>query len=165
MSELTRESYVESELKKWKEEYIIRFDQEFLIKSMLELQFQYNITPDDHVKTKKDLMEVITRTMRELRLKPNLNKDRLKILVIVKDDGHAIHTYNMFQKMFAESITFDDIQVLINRVNIPKINTKNFEIIIEKANLNLLRGMRADYILNLSGEYEIDKLFEEQNNL
>jgi hypothetical protein len=160
MRELTREEYVESELKKWKEEYIIRFDQEFLVKSMLELQYQYRNIPDEHVKTKNDLMRLITQTMHELRLKPNLNKDGFKILVIAKDDDQAVRTYNMFQKMFADSIPFDDIQVISPyRVNIPKINTKNFEIRIETAHINLLRGMRADYILNLSGNTEIDEEF------
>jgi glutaredoxin-related protein len=166
MNELTRESYVESELKKWKESYIIRLEQEFSIKAMLELQYQYNNTPDEHVKAKRDLIETITKINRDLRLKPVINKDKFKVLVIVNHDYEAVNIYNMFQKMLVDMIPFDDIQIASSgRVSIPKISTKNFDIVIDKSNLSLLHGKKADYIVNLSGNSEIDKLFRDQNKL
>ncbi|WP_137743409.1 hypothetical protein [Robertmurraya siralis] len=149
----SRETYVERELNNWKENYIVRPEQEFLLKSMFELQHQYKITPDEHVKAKRDLIYTIQDVMRSLKLVPVLNKDRFKVLVVVDSDYEKVRVYEMFQKMFADKILLDEINATVNRTHSPKINTKDFEIRIEKDNKNLFRGgMKVDYILNLSGK-------------
>jgi hypothetical protein len=68
--ELTRESYIESELKKWKDYYEIGFDQEFELEALAKLKYQFTITPDDHVKTMSDILDTITRIKNKLDLKP-----------------------------------------------------------------------------------------------
>lgn len=162
----SREIYVESELNKWRESYVVKPEQEFMLKSMFELQYQFKITPDDHVRTKKDLIETIQRIMNNLRLVPVLNKDRFKVLVMVNNDHEKVRVYDMFQKMFIDIIPLDDIKVNSSgRIRVPVIDTKEFEIRIEKADLSYLRGTRADYILNLSDNKEIDEYFREQNKL
>lgn len=164
MTELTRESYVESELTKWKENYIVRHEHEFSLRAMLELQYQFKNTPDDHVKAKKDLIDTIQRILLNLRLKPTLNTKQFKVLVVVNNSQQKVHMYNMFQKMFESQIPFDDIKVAANgNISVEKIVTKNFEIRIETVRVNMLP--RADYILNLTGNKEIDENFRSQNKL
>jgi hypothetical protein len=166
MSELTRESYIERELERWKENYIIPIEQEFSVRAMLGLQFQYDNTVDEHVRTKKDLIDTIQRILGSLRLKPVLSKDRFRVLVIVNNNHQTINVYNMFQKMLFEKISFENIKHASNGdMSVKNISTKHFDIRIEKANINLVRGLKADYILNLSGDKEIDDYFKNHNKL
>lgn len=166
MENINRESYVESQLAKWRESYIVKPEQEFMLKAMFELQYQYKNTPDDHIKTKRDLIEAVQRIMSSLKLVPALSKDRFKVLVIVNDDIDQVKVYEMFQKMFVDRIPLKEIQVIgSGRIQIPLINTNEFEITIKKLNMHLLRGMRADYILNLTGNKEVDDYFKGMNKL
>ncbi|MFO1442960.1 hypothetical protein KDN24_06980 [Bacillus sp. Bva_UNVM-123] len=162
----SRESYVERELNNWKESYIVKPEQDFLLRSMFELQFQFKVTPDEHVKAKRDLIYTIQGIMSSLKLVPALNKDRFKVLVIVGSDHKQVRVFQMFQKMFVDRIPLNEIQVSGNgKIRVPVINTKEFEIRIENDNINLLRGLRADYILNLSGNTEVDEYFRNMNQL
>lgn len=83
MSE-AREQYVEREFKLWKDNYVITFDQEFIIKAMLGLQYQYNNTSDDHIKTKKDIIETIQRIKYGIKLNPNKD-NRDQVTIDIKD--------------------------------------------------------------------------------
>lgn len=74
-----RDEWVESEFKKWQENFIISFDEEFEVKAILDLQWQYKTVEDSHVKTKSDILSIVSRAKRDLMLKP---KDREKIFLV-----------------------------------------------------------------------------------
>lgn len=74
-----RDEWIESEFKKWQENFIISFDEEFEVKAILDLQWQYKTVEDSHVKTKSDILSIVSRAKRDLMLKP---KDREKIFLV-----------------------------------------------------------------------------------
>jgi hypothetical protein len=65
----SRHEYVEREFKKWSEEYVIPFDQEFEVKALLDLQWQFANTADDYIKSKTDIIVAIQRLKQGLKLK------------------------------------------------------------------------------------------------
>lgn len=65
-----RVEWVESEYKKWEEMYEILFEDEFNVKALLSLRHQFSATPDDHTKTKVDLLHAMKGLQRDLGLKP-----------------------------------------------------------------------------------------------
>lgn len=73
MTTINRREYVEGELKKWNEEYEIPFEQVFDVKAILDLEYQFLSTPDDHIKTKSDIVHTMQRLKSGLRLKPKKN--------------------------------------------------------------------------------------------
>jgi hypothetical protein len=73
--EQTRKEYIESEFKKWEEVYEIEFNQEFEIKALLDLQYQFSSTPREHVKTIGDLIHTMNQIKRNLNLKPKKNEE------------------------------------------------------------------------------------------
>lgn len=68
MSKGTQSEYVAREFEKWSERYEISFEQEFLIKSLIDLQRQFIETPDDHVRTRQDVLNMIIQIQSRLRL-------------------------------------------------------------------------------------------------
>lgn len=70
-----RAEWVESEFKKWQEHFIISFDEEFEVKAILDLQWQYNNIEDNHVKSKSDILYTISRAKRDLGLKPRVKTE------------------------------------------------------------------------------------------
>lgn len=71
-----RERYVQEQFNKWSEHYIIPFEHEFELRKYFELQHQYDNTPDDHVKTKRELIDMMGKLKYHLpRLKPKLNNE------------------------------------------------------------------------------------------
>lgn len=67
---LAREEYIEREFIKWKENFVIPFEKEFLVKAVLYLQHQFQSLPEEYVKAKADVLATIKRTMHDLGLKP-----------------------------------------------------------------------------------------------
>lgn len=67
---MNKEKYIEKELEKWKQYYNIPFENEFDVRALLSLQYDFMSLPDDYVKSKKDLIEAMSRIKRDLYLKP-----------------------------------------------------------------------------------------------
>lgn len=146
MSELTREQYVESEYKKWEEKFEIPFELDFEIKALFELQHQFINTPDEHIKTKTDLINVIGRLKRDLNLKPIKkfnDKDKLKVLIIA-DNLSIKKEYEEFLSQILEGNI--ETQYLRNSKSDFVTNTHKITIAVEN---ELLRGWRADLVYRL----------------
>lgn len=79
MAFTNRREYVESEFAKWNNEYDIPFEQVFDVKAILDLEHQYLSTPDDHVKTKSDIVHTMQRLKSGLRLKCKNNAYMISI--------------------------------------------------------------------------------------
>ncbi|GFN32588.1 hypothetical protein [Paenibacillus xylaniclasticus] len=57
----TKDEYVKENFKKWKEVYRFPAEYDFYIESLLDLQWSFKNIPNDHVKTKKELLDMIMR--------------------------------------------------------------------------------------------------------
>lgn len=93
-----RAQRVESEYKKWEERFVIPFDKEFTVKTLIDLQDQFNHVPLNHTKEKMDLLHMIQRLEGSLNLKENTNgvKTKTNILFIAKEK----HTLDDLQSLF-----------------------------------------------------------------
>lgn len=91
-----RSDWVESEYEKWNGNFEIPFDKEFEVKAILALQHQFERTEDAHVKTKADILHMITTAKRDLKLKPK-EKSGLPegVKVITSEIGYTLRDQNI----------------------------------------------------------------------
>ncbi|PAD84865.1 hypothetical protein CHH57_02210 [Niallia circulans] len=166
MSELTREQFIEREYESWKERFKVPYEQEFNVKAMFELQWQYSKTPSDHIKTKRDILETIQRILQGMRLEPVYKVDEHRRLIVFVNNDHQIATlHEMFKFMLNNKLIIEDLKM--NSVRCKSVlETKNLAIDIEVPKSELsYRGIRADYVLNLTSNKEIDEYFKDKNLL
>lgn len=164
-TKITRKEYIESELAKWKEKYEIGFQDEFDLKAMLELQYQFTITPPEHVKTLGDIIHTKNQIMRNLNLKPAVSKENFEVLVFVNNNLQKAQVHDLFSRLLSGKLIEDELQVAMSGKVKGVLKSSNFNIRVETDSLNYYRGMRADYILNLTGNKEIDEYFRNQNKI
>lgn len=165
---VSRESYMESEFKKWQEKFEIPFEKEFDVKALLSLQYQFMVTPDEHIKSKKDLIDAIHRLQYNLKLEPVTNPDEFKILAIVNNQSQKGSLFEMFKKLLGDKIIESSIKTNSPGELRTKLRTKDCEISIltcSHNNIDHLRGRKADYILNMTGSRDVDEYFRDQNKL
>jgi hypothetical protein len=152
--QLTRKEYIESELGKWKEVYEINFQDEFDLKAMLDLQYQYMITPTEHIKTIGDIIHTKNQIMKNLNLKQKRNvsmtNEKMDFLIIVKNDVQMID----LETLLLESVDKKIIEKKYKSSGSTEIVTDKYRIKIKKYNENLLRGTRADIALKVDNAKE-----------
>ena len=68
----TQEEYIEEKCKLWNDIYLIPCDMGLMIRSMFELEYQFMTTPQEDVKTKKDILDMIHKISQSTRLKPQI---------------------------------------------------------------------------------------------
>jgi hypothetical protein len=69
-----RERYVQEQLKIWNEKYDIPFECKYELIKYFELQYQYDNTPDIHVKTKREILDMMSKLKMQLpRFKQKFN--------------------------------------------------------------------------------------------
>ena len=151
-----KNEYVEQKYVKWKEKYDIPDYEEFMLKVMFDLEHQYNNTPDEHIKTKSDILRTINDIKKDCNFKYSKSqkiedKDKNIILIVTDNDDRYLREifYNMLGK---EVINYTDVR------NNSVILTGKYIIKFKEKNSNNLRGMRCDYFLNLTS----DKKFENE---
>jgi uncharacterized protein YfbU (UPF0304 family) len=146
MNQASRVSYIEREYKKWEEKFEIPFELEFNVKALLSLQHQFMELPEEHVKTKADVMSTITRLQRDLNLKPKRklqDNEKREYLFIVE---------NAIQKLNIEELLINSSKVeqVLSRAYSTKITTDEFKIHIKMQDEHSgLRGLRADTVLKI----------------
>jgi hypothetical protein len=122
-----------------------------MVKAMFGLQHQYDNTPEDHVKAKRDLIETIQRILMSLRLNKKVKyTDGEKINIVLKA-GNSIDVNALTELM-------DNLL----RKNIEKKRVSNTDSLLETDNANIriinmssplgTRGLKADYIFNILQE-------------
>jgi hypothetical protein len=154
----TKREYIERELKAWKEQFEIPFEDEYKVKILHDLRYTYENTPDDHVKTKADIIHAIQNLARNLKLKPRqkLKREDKEIHLIVTNNRQE--TYNTFE-FFKELIDDNKIVSLKASPKYAEIETTSKIIkIMHKTESELFRGIRFHTYWNLTR----DILFEEQ---
>lgn len=62
-----RERYVQDQFEKWSESFIIPYQDEYELKKYFELQWQYENTNSEHVKTKRELIDMMYRLKSQLQ--------------------------------------------------------------------------------------------------
>lgn len=101
-----RRERVEREYKKWEKEFEIPLDLEFMVKSLLNLQEQFNSTSDEHTKTKMDLLKMINEIQGNMTLTKKKREDKelssRKILFISKNICYLEQMSLMISSLFEE---------------------------------------------------------------
>ncbi|MEH7116090.1 hypothetical protein V7128_01525 [Neobacillus vireti] len=146
-NKMSRESYIESEYKKWEEKFEIPFEQEFNIKAMLSLQHQFLTLPDDHVKAKADVMSTINSISKNLNLKKKKklsDSEKYSIMFVVDDKLQK----DRLEDLFTLSVSESQIENVHSSNNQTRIKTDLYQINIV-VNGDILRGQRADSVFKI----------------
>jgi hypothetical protein len=149
----------EREFKEWKERYEIPFDQEFNVKQLLQIREEIEETPTEHVRTRKDLIDIADRIQYHMRLNPKLPEKQYdyKLLVV----GNNSQLYNLYE-FFRMILNEKDIKSIFSGA---KVESYKFSIELHNGvtiigrykNAEQIYGYKIDNYINLSG----DKEFEE----
>lgn len=158
MEQLTRESYMERELAKWNEKYEIGFEQEFEIRALISLQYQFASIPEDHIKAKADIINTISQIKRNLNLKMMKNEKQENVLFVVRDRNQLSQVSEFLKHLLDGKIFRLHSNSIENR-----IETKNHKINIQVGKLADIRGMKADYLFDLTNNKGIDEYFKNQS--
>jgi hypothetical protein len=84
---LTTSEYVNEKYAKWEEKYIIRENMKFLIKSMFQLEYQFMMTPPEHTKAKKDILDMIYRINQSMMLKEKNDVNKPMYIDWIRTEG------------------------------------------------------------------------------
>jgi len=138
----TQEEYIEEKCKLWNDIYLIPCDMGFMIRSMFELEYQFMTTPQEDVKTKKDILDMIHKISQSTRLKPQIKctepmyvdciwtngtgRDNNKVLIYV--DKKLI---TLDSRKYQEPISMKSYANMIHNIAITKgyevyVNTQGF---------------------------------------
>ena len=141
--ELSRERYIESEYKKWEERFEIPFEKEFDVRALLSLQHQFLTLPEEHVKTKADVILTINKLTERLDLKRKTvikDEDKLKVTFVVNDQRQLVD----LEDILTSSMKDTTKNVLRHNPSSTTIKTEQYNIRIH-VNNNDLRGQRSDF--------------------
>jgi hypothetical protein len=145
----SRESYVESEYKKWEDKFEIPFEQEFNVKALLSLQYQFLNLPDEHIKTKADIVATISRINKDLNLhrKVKLNdNEKRALLFVTSNKGQR----EILEDLLSSSIPNEEIENVLSTNGHMRMKTDKYIInIYENGNSQMLRGLRADEVFKI----------------
>ncbi|MEI2465159.1 hypothetical protein [Niallia taxi] len=150
--ELNKERYIDNELKKWEEKFIIPFEQEFEVAALIGLQYQYNSTQDDHIKTKTDIIQAMSKLKSDLNLKRRTvleDKDKPVTMFIGETKAVVSELTDLISKTLGEK-----------RVHVFKYPNKNYistdtdRISIYLDDSNELRGKSADVVYRVKEDRE-----------
>lgn len=154
--EQTRKEFIESEYKKWEERYEINFEQEFDLKAMIELQYQFEITPKEHIKTIGDIVHTKNQIMKNLNLKkkPFKKKDgsKYKILLLSDNIDSRDHLSDLFKLLLNK-----DVITFKQSLNSTELLTNDFQLSIVNPLSDLSRGKSGDLVVDLSSMATLTK--------
>lgn len=139
-----REESMKNMLNQYYERYDIDFEQEFYVKELVKTKSLLQNTPDEHVKTKLDLMQLISRIEQQLNLKKKINT------IPLIDEFDYITKY--------KTTEIDDNNSLILKLNMTNI-LKN----------KLIAGKEQNKLIDVTGFRAIGKTralieFAKENN-
>lgn len=101
---LTRKEYIESELSKWKEKYEVGFEEEFDLRAMFDLQYQFAITNREHVKSLGDIIHTKNQILKNLILKPKSKIDNNETWIFdLSYDNHSTVKFKLTQIKIEET--------------------------------------------------------------
>lgn len=154
------------QFKQYQERFDINFKDEFYIMELIKLKEQYKATPNEHIRTKKDLMWLILDLEKSIKLreKPVIEQafDNYKILIAVTNitdiedimlkglfpnNGNTVKYTKMSRnKIFVELFTGIIIEIII----IPKRTDGTF-------NVDIGRGMKCNKYINLTNDSVVEE--------
>jgi hypothetical protein len=151
MENKNKERYVDENLELWKEKYNIPLDQEFNLKALFGLQYDFMATPSEHVKAKKDLIEAMQLIQRNLNLTPKKKLEKLKkLIIVVNNSSHLKEVFEIIELMLGTNVKF-----VVNANTHGHFETDNLEIDIYIKS-DKLRGKRCDMYWNLTGDLNFE---------
>ena len=164
MSEsLTKSEFIEREMKEWEEHFEIPFQSKYKVRMLHELRYTYGKTPDDHIKSKREIIEGIVRLERELNLKPKQKEDRRNLtekvhVIIVVNQEKFTATLDLFR-----GLVESNLEVVSTNKYSAKLTTGKYQILLGTPSESL-RGKRCDVLLNLTKDNEIENMVREFSN-
>ena len=150
--ELNKEKYISNELNKWEEKFIIPFEQEFEVAALIGLQYQYNSTQDDHIKTKTDIIQAMSKLKSDLNLKRRTvleDKDKTEIMFLAENKA----TVSSLSEIISKNLGVNVLECLKS----PKrsyITTDTGKISIMLNDADELRGKSAHVVYRVIEDRE-----------
>lgn len=149
----------EQKFKLWKEQYDIPYDEEFMVKTLLELEEEYESISktSNTIMTRKTLLETISRLKASLRLIPKTVESNYNILFIGNVNTQL-------------SNIMEQVEAIVGKNNISAKTKTSKQLSLKttygttiyfasKSNIEQFKGMRIDYYFNLSENYEFEDKF------
>ncbi|HSH50448.1 MAG TPA: hypothetical protein VK982_01880, partial [Bacteroidales bacterium] len=153
--------------KEYQERYEIDFKNEFYVKELIKLKLQYQNTPDEHIRAKTDLMNLILKLEQQLALKEKrkIKKvfDDYELLIV----GTNIEHFKELIKGFNSSNIVSNIISTNNQIHIKLLTGLNIRFICipikqdgefnADFNVDYYRGIRCNEYWNLTGSEKVER--------
>jgi len=152
--ELSRKEYVSTEGEKFNKKYEIDQIDEFSLKTLFNLQYDFMRTPAEHVKNRAEILKMIEMIKSNLKLKPTQeevkSESKFKIGIICSVEAQSNEMYRHL------STSLKDVTKGINTNTQKEIQTKtSIYTILTKS--SQLRGRRFHEYWNLTGDAQFEK--------
>lgn len=148
-----REQWVESEFKKWEEEFIVPFELEFNVKALLDMRYLFLTTPSEHTRTKIDLLRAMEHLQDSFmgRLKKKTKYEmKPEVLIAVNNKFQKQEISDLFERILGEAV------IKANKLgDSDKYETSSVKITI-KPKTSDFKGYRFNSYLNLTGDTEFE---------
>lgn len=150
---LNKTEWVEREYSKFVSEYEVEPIDEFKVNTMFKLMYEYNYEiKDEHVKTRKELLEMIHRIQSTLRLEKKIkeSEDKKHILFLTKDSKELKELFWSMSRIVGEKNTLK--MRMFNSI-------ETFDTIISFLKSKDLYGKRLDHVIDMTNS-EIKSVFK-----
>jgi hypothetical protein len=148
-----KKQYIDENLELWKENYNIPLDQEFNLKALFGLQYDFMTTPSEHVKAKKDLIEAMQLIQKNLNLtkkKKLSDNEKVNLLIVVENEAQLQSVSELIELMLGSSIEkYYKYKTYTSFVN------DSVKVDIYTKSTSLL-GKRCHVYWNLTGDIEFE---------
>lgn len=145
---------VSERIKNYNEKFEFNEVEKYYLEKYCELQEQYDNTSNEHVKTKKELLDMMIKLHREIRWKVKTEYHDYKILVV----GNDYFELDKFKRFLKDNLSNID-NSRIKNLDDPDIETKNGKQFYFY--LKSLRGVSPQFKVNEYINLTGDKEFEE----
>jgi hypothetical protein len=157
-----RAERIEREYKKWEEKYEIPFEQEFEVRTIIELQDEFRSVPEDHTKRRSEIINMITHLKGRIRLKemPLGATIYKKVLITSRNRGAIESAYDLIHSLVGDraGCYFSEDS------NSRTIRFKGKVFKFQKKS-ETLRGSRFDLCLDLDNTYDSNRIKEFSKSL
>jgi hypothetical protein len=149
---------VSERVEKYKENFIIQdCDQEYYLEKYCELQAQYDNTEPEKVKTRYELLNMMTSLSRQLKfeVKNKVEYKDYKVLVVTEDNNKMLDLYNIIEKL----INKNDIKhknISKNYIELYLFNGMTILFRNRSKTTDSIRGTRVNQYINLTDDIKFE---------
>lgn len=150
---------VEREFKEWQERYEIPYTEEFNVKQLLKIREEIEETPTEHVRTRKDLIDMADKLYNHMRFNPKLPEKQYDYKLLIVGNENQLHAiYDLLRILIREKdikSIFDGTRSEIHKFSIELYN--GVTIMGRYKDEKQFRGYPINAYINLTGDIEFEE--------